>query len=288
MDRNYCEYAQLTKPALAQFWSESKEDGRAYKNPFTGDRVPSVTTITGLSDKSGLAQYAADRTAFWAAQNWSLLASKSDEDAVKGARFRWKDHADERAYVGNSVHDWIDAYNHDAFEFPELNHDAQQCVDRFLDFTAEHDFQPEYSEVTVWSYKYGYAGTLDWMGMLDGAYTLGDSKTSRRLHDEHRMQLSALVKADKVMVLGEDGTYTEVDLPEVEALAFLHLRPDDYDPLYDRSDKSFYALEYMDMDEVDGWFGEFLAYRDIWQRRQDRKALRKDKETEQKEKELWQ
>lgn len=125
------------KPALAQYWSESKEDGRAYKHPVSGVRVPSVTTICGLADKSGLAQYSADRTAKWCNDNLSLLMNKSDEDAIRGARFRWRDHADERANVGTEVHEWVETWVEDGFAYPPLGHDAQQCVDRFLDFTVE-------------------------------------------------------------------------------------------------------------------------------------------------------
>ena len=276
----------MSAPKLAQYWSESKEDGRAYKHPVSGVRVPSVTTICGMSDKSGLAQYSADRTAKWCAENWSLLASKSDEDAIRGARYRWKDHADERANVGTEVHEWVETWSEDGFAYPELGYDAQQCVDRFLDFTVEHEFQPYYSEVTVWSEKHGYAGTFDWLGLLDNKPTLGDTKTSRKLHDEHRMQLAALKNADYMLLLQPDGTYIQEDMPDIESLMFLHLRPDDYDDLYKRSDQSFYALEELSMDEADLYFKRFLGYREVFESVQELKLLRKSvsvqKETDQK------
>lgn len=277
----------MTKPALAQFWSESKEDGRAYKHPVSGARVPSVTTITGLSDKSGLAQYAADRTAKWCNDNWSLLASKDDAGAIRGARFRWKDHADERANVGNAVHGWVETWSEDGFDYPPLGHDAQQCVDRFLDFIAEHAFAPIHSEVTVWSEKHEYAGTFDWIAMLDGKMTLGDTKTSRKLHEEHRMQLAALNNADYMLLLQPDGSYVQKDMPEIESLVFLHLRPDDYDDLYQRSDKSFYALEELSLAESDVYFRKFLGYRAVFEAEQELKVLRKSAKVQEESEVEW-
>lgn len=277
----------MTRPALAQFWSESKEDGRAYKHPFTGERVPSVTTVIGMSDKSGLAQYAADRTAKWCTENVSLLLSKTESDGIRGARYRWKDHADERAFVGDQVHSWIETFSEDGFAYPVLEYDAQQCVDRFLDFVSEHTFEPLFTEVTVWSERFGYAGTFDWIGNLDGLVTLGDNKTSRKLHDEHRMQLAALKSADYMLLLQEDGSYIQQEMPEVEALAFLHLRPDDYDDLYNRSDQSFYAIEYVDLVEADIHFEKFKGFLDVWNANQELKRFRKSVSVEKKEVEKW-
>lgn len=268
----------MTQPKLAQFWSDSKEDGRRYKHPHTGDLVPSVTTITGLADKSGLAQYAADRTLRWASENWAWLASNGEESVWRGGRFRWKDHADERANVGNEVHTWIEEWINDGFDYPTLGHDAQQCVDRFHDFRAEHDFQPMFTEVTAWSHKHGYAGTLDWLGYLDGRLVIGDTKTSRKIHDEHKLQLAALRKADVLMIEAEDGTWSEVEMPEVEGSVILQLRPDEFDPLYRRDERSFYHVEILEEDEIGSHFAEFLAYRAIWGEREVRKALRKERE----------
>ena len=273
----------MAGPELSQYWNANKQDGRRYKHPHTGEYVPSVTTITGLEDKPNLIQWAADLTLRWSVANWNLLGSKGDREGFNAGRYRWRDERDERALIGTEAHEWIEADMLDSWAYPELGEEAAQIIEQYQDLRNTHELVGQDIERTAWNHTDGWAGTLDFGGTVDGVPTLGDWKTSKGLWDAHRMQLAALSKAEVYMVKHEDGTWTEEEPPQYEQFAFFHLRPDYYDPMKEELIPAFWEIEFLDPDEIDPLYEQFLGYRRVKAGQDALKAVRKEKENLAKE-----
>jgi hypothetical protein len=113
-----------------------------------------------------------------------------------------------------------------------------------LDWTPKYEF----TEATVVSDTYGYAGTLDSIAVIDGKRYILDIKTGRFVYPEVALQLAAYSRADYAIVDGK-----QVELPTVRRGLVLHLRPEGYELRPVRID-----------DEV---FDSFLAAFDVhnWQ-----------------------
>jgi hypothetical protein len=287
----------LSKPKLAQFVSKETGDGRRYKSPIDGSFVPSVTTITGKEDKSAMIQWAVRLTLAWADENWMRLGNQSSEDTLRRGAYRWRDVRDERAQIGTEVHEWAESDLNGAWDTPEVWGEVAECVEQWLDLRQHHDIQPVHVEATVWSDEHGYAGTLDGLGYIDGVLTLWDVKTSKGLFHSHEMQLAALARADFMWVEVAEGTegcyrfdgkdddgnpettfWVKKDIPKVEKYAFIHLRPNYFDPLKKEWVPAFWKIEYVDPEDIDGLFETFLGYRQVVRGLDKTKQVRKNRE----------
>ena len=66
----------------------------------------------------------------------------------------------------------------------------------FQDWVKEVNFRPIVTEVPLWNRKHKYAGMLDWSGWMDlpgvqNVLAFGDTKTSKALYGQERMQVAA-------------------------------------------------------------------------------------------------
>lgn len=256
----------VSAPALAQYYSEKDDDGRAYKHPLTGEKLPSVTTILKMADKSGLAQWAADQAISWAVLNWHLLGARSNEDAFKAGRWRWKDVRDERAQVGTGIHETIEAIHTGSWEYPELDEEQQRIMLQWYMLNEEYDIEPILSEFTVWNPGVT-AGTADGLWKITDKRTgeswtvLVDIKTSKNHWPEHDYQLAALAKAPILMVQAEDG-WVEAPMPYFDRVAIVHLREDRHEIIW--------------VDNIDENFDVFMGYVQVWRGKQRLKELAKE------------
>ena len=192
----------MSQPALSRYWSETENQGRGYLRPSTGERVPGVTSITGLVDKN-LAQYGADKTIEWMVQNWHQWnpGGKSDEAATNHAKYRWKDHRNERGAIGTDVHNYIEDTILGRGPFlEELDAEQQMMVLNWEDFNFTTGIEYTHTEAQVWGGD--YAGTLDAYGKMYSdrlgrmANGIVDWKTSKACYYEYFMQLAGLKNAD--------------------------------------------------------------------------------------------
>lgn len=200
-------------------------NGRTYT--WRGQTFPSVTTIIeGGLPKQALIRWAAKATAEFAVANIdevAVMAAKNTFSAVdwcKKAPWRERDAAGEQ---GTDIHNWAEAYVHGQDPAPPPK--AQQAyVDGFLAFLD--DWRPSYemTESTVYSCRFGYAGTLDAIATINGERWLLDYKSGKSVHNEVSLQLAAYRHADFVGMA--DGT--EEPVPLVDRCGVLHLTPDGY------------------------------------------------------------
>ena len=225
----------MTKPPLSQFWNEKDGDGRRYRHPKTEEILPSVTTILKESPKN-LEQYAANLTLAWAIENWASLGGMSNEKAERSGKYRWKDHANDRAEVGDGVHSWIEAEHKGLWAFPTLDDEQEAIIEQWELLKTEHEIKPVYTELTAW-YPGRFAGTMDGLWYIDGKLTLIDVKTSKSHWPEHDFQISALAHAPKALLeLVPDPDpknpdhWKEIDNPahisKIDGAALIHLRSD--------------------------------------------------------------
>lgn len=240
------------RPPLSRYWNEAEAQGRGYLRPSTGERVPGVTSITGLVDKD-LAQWGSDMAVKWMVENWYTWnpGARSDEKAFNGARYRWREFRNERGNVGTGVHNYIEDVILGAGPFvDDLDTEQQKIVFQWEDmcFTTGMDFWG--TERQVWGD--GYGGTLDAYATLNGKRVLVDWKTSKSVHWEYYMQLAALKNAQFQFTQVEDPGagieqsraypaelknaegvieetwWVEEPLPELDGAIIVHLAADDW------------------------------------------------------------
>ncbi len=226
----------------------SGHGGSGYKHPLTGDVVPGVTTVLKKLEKPGIAQWAVDNTAAYAVANIDGLLSRTEEQGYGFLRWYWKrdplagDLTDVRNYsngvlndaaeLGTLLHDWVagDA-GVDDIPYPDVtgapNH-FWEMVEQWNLWRERHTVEQTYTEVTLWSHQYGFAGTADGIWNIDGVNTLVDVKTSRNTWDEHMMQIAALGACESMFV-EQGGEWVELPMPDFSQYALMHIRPSDTD-----------------------------------------------------------
>lgn len=191
-----------------------------------GNRVPGVTTILSNGiPKPALINWAANITAEYAVDHFDELAFMSPSErlkALKAARYADRDAAARR---GTDVHKLAEQLVAGAeIEVPDaLAGHVEQYV-RFLD-----DWQPQpiLNEVTVVSFRHGWAGTLDLVAEFPTRDTIAlcDLKTSRSgIFAETAWQLAAYRHAD--IYIDADGA--ERPMPTVDEVLAIHVRADGY------------------------------------------------------------
>jgi hypothetical protein len=227
----------MTAPDL----SVQTDNGRFYRHPLKGNKVPSITNITNIKAKPGIAGWGYRTEAEFVADNLPAISQLKDRgaiiDLVRQAPYR---STDQSSLTGDVVHDWIDRYikgekiPDDEFAAPFVTKNdkkimlstsagrtARNMWTQFLGIEEKYPINWLMSETTVWSEKYDYAGTLDWIANIGPSTTLGDTKTGNNVYPEVGMQLAAIVNADYAI----DAKGNQFQLPPIEKFAVLHLRP---------------------------------------------------------------
>ena len=212
----------MTAPAL----STPTPFGRYYIHPGRSYQVPSITNIKDKRNIPALKYWAARMAAQYAADNLSKLSALDRDEAVeliRKAPFTHK--ADDPSAIGDTVHDWIDRFIKGeeiaAEEIGEAPPSAAQMWLRFNDVVDQYKPKWVESEFTVWSDRYGYAGTADWCAYIGDTLVLGDTKTGKGVYDDVALQLAALANAD--FILEVNGN--ERPMPTFQRYAVLHVRP---------------------------------------------------------------
>jgi hypothetical protein len=238
----------MTAPALSR---TTRGGGRVYV--WKGREYPSVTSIIGATvPKPALVGWGIKTTAGAAVSEVDRLSAMvraaGDDPCPCSARchdekvrcgssceaivsvLRWLKSApyrdrDKAANVGTAVHAHAEAI---ANGLPSvISDDVAPFVEGFERFLS--DWHPEYieTEATVFSDEYGYAGTLDAIARIPGlGVVLLDTKTSKSgVYPETALQLAAYEAAD---FIGRNDGETSDSMPEIEATAVLHLRPEGY------------------------------------------------------------
>ena len=146
-----------------------------------GTKVPGVTTVLGIINKPALIRWA---------NNLGLQGIDSTT------------YVDATARIGTLAHEMIQEYlggpewDRSAFTREEID-TAENAVLSFYEWERQtgHKMETVAIEMPVVSETFGYGGTVDWLGYIDGKLWLVDIKTSKGLFPEHEYQVSAYDRA---------------------------------------------------------------------------------------------
>jgi len=198
------------------------KDGRPYA---------SVTTILHETIKNPALEY-------WQMKQVYLAMFKDPTISQKDAMAAPSLSSGPAANRGTTVHDLVEAYDNN----PEVKttEEYEGYLQAYREFKKEMQVEVIRNEQSLFSEKYGYAGTLDKIVRLKEHknLVLVDVKTSKDIYDDFYLQLSAY----KNMVI-ENGLKKEIDI------AVLRLDA-----------KGRYYFAYGDYD-----FDAFLAVKKVWE-----------------------
>jgi len=141
----------------------------------TGDKVPGVTTILGILNKPFLVK-------------WANNLGLQGIDSTK--------YKDKMADIGTITHKMILCYlTKDTLDLTEYSQQdistAENCMLSFLEWEKSHKLEPIIVETPMASDIYGYGGTPDYIGLINGRLELMDFKTGKAIYEESLYQLSA-------------------------------------------------------------------------------------------------
>lgn len=218
-----------------------------YKDPTTGERYTSVTTILDRNINKPLAHWAANTVARCAMDNLPYLTRSSRAipdriDAYEWLRAAAERTKDDRAGIGSAVHALIEHRVLGTPVPPEIDDDEDMApyLTHFEAFVRDWRVTFTASEMIVGNRTHLYAGTLDYLlrspliaealGVPAHLEIAGDTKTGGELdvkgvYPEAALQMSAYGHAEFAQL--RDGS--RVPMPPVaQRGVVLHLRPEGY------------------------------------------------------------
>lgn len=201
-----------------------------------GKAITGVTTILGIIGKPGLIPWAVKMATDYIAKNSLVAEITSPENILKEdiklpeyivtekileeARTAHTRTRDKAGDIGTLVHECIEDYiNRKAYN-PKISKQAHKMVNNFRDWATDNKVEFLGSEQQVYSEKYFYAGTFDFLCMIAGKTYLGDIKTGSGIYPEmffqcaayqiaHEEMTGARVDGTIIVNLKKDGTITE-------------------------------------------------------------------------------
>lgn len=187
----------------------------------------SVTTVIGDGvPKPGLQRWFMKNIAKTAAAERVKLATMSAAEVEKFLLSSSSPASTENsAALGSKVHAKAEIISRGGMT-GDIPDDEMPFIENFIQFVK--DFSPTYveAESSVYSRKYGYAGTLDAIVTIDGKTHVLDIKTGKSVWPEVALQLAAYKHAD--FIGRSSGTEEPMHVTDDIGLV-LHLRPEKYE-----------------------------------------------------------
>lgn len=164
------------------------------KNGVFEKRFPSATTANGIIAKPQLIYWAANMTADTIKEQ--LEPGKSYDEVeldaiIEAGRRAHNQRKREAGSMGTLVHKWVEEYIKGGNPAQPINKQIQTSIAKFMAWKEKHDVKFLLSEQQVYSRKYGYTGTLDFICTIDGKMYIGDLKTTSGIYPEMLMQTAA-------------------------------------------------------------------------------------------------
>lgn len=161
-----------------------------------GKSLTGVTTILGVKSKPQLIPWAAKL-----AYEDSIGKSKEQiEKIIKDKAWAHSKKSKDATDVGTKAHDWLDTFVlseiNDSYPIQPPSSDIKHIVDRVTTWAKNNNVKFISGDTTVFSKKYWYAGSFDFICEINGKYYLGDFKTSSGVYDrEYYWQCAAYMNA---------------------------------------------------------------------------------------------
>ena len=160
-----------------------------------GEKAESVTTILNVIAKPALVQWSAKMASEYIERN--LVPGKAyDEieikDLCRKASFAHREHKQTAADIGSLVHEWIETFIKMKGKMGNPMHpEVKAGIEAFKQWIEENHVEFHESEQKVYSRKYNFSGTFDFIATVNGKRMMGDIKTSSGIYNEMFLQTSA-------------------------------------------------------------------------------------------------
>src|SRR5574343_64799 len=198
---------------------EFDEDKHVYT--LDGEQVDGVTGILSIIAKPALLYWAVNQSINYLERNirpgvsYDEIQLKKLLYEAKGAH-RMK--STEASDIGKIVHKWIEEWIAGKDPKMPINEEARRAITQFQSWVLDKNVKFLQSEKVIYSRKFNYAGTTDFIAQMNGKTILGDFKTSNGIWDEYWFQVAAYqhafleefpdeeIHGNMIVRLGKDGT----------------------------------------------------------------------------------
>ena len=155
--------------------------------------VPSVTTVLNVVNKPGLNFWQQNKIYNTLLDNMSLMAEYERDEFIKHIKEKIAADLEEFSIAGTKIHQGVaDFFNGKESDLPAATIDALESLQ------TNYKLEPLDIEHSFSNYDLGFGGKIDWVGDVDGEFSIIDWKTKDtvngkgyRLYDEVPMQLAA-------------------------------------------------------------------------------------------------
>lgn len=186
----------LIKNKLYNGEVEVQFDGARHRYTYNGEVIPTVTGILGVINKPALVNWSSNmavdciKAEIEAGKSYDEIQLNTIFEAARKAHFTKKKEAGD---LGSFVHKWVEQFIKGENPTMPINEGIKGAVERFLSWVEEHKVKFLASEQVIYSKKYKYAGTFDFICTMQGKPDLymGDLKTSSGIYTEYFLQTSA-------------------------------------------------------------------------------------------------
>lgn len=194
----YLQYIMIIKYQLYNNTVELVFDSLRHRYTVNGELVPSVTAILSVISKPALIYWASNMAVDYIAEQIKPGQSYDElelEDIWTNSRKAHTQKKKKAGDIGSFVHKYVENYIHNRQPSMPINEGIRLSSMKFLEWEAKNQVKFLCSEQPIYSKKYNYAGTLDFICKIGGKLYLGDLKTSGNIYSEYKMQTAAYLAA---------------------------------------------------------------------------------------------
>lgn len=165
---------------------------------YTVDGIPvdGVTSVLQVISKPALVGWAANMAAEHVEKSLKpgqVMNEMSIKALVNECKLAHRKKKETAADVGTFIHEWVEHFIKTGGEEKHTEHtEITAGVEAFKRWVGEHQ-QIEFvaSEGKIFSRKHNFAGTFDFILVMDGKRYIGDLKTGKAVYPEYFLQTSA-------------------------------------------------------------------------------------------------
>lgn len=198
--------------------SEQSARGRLYKDPDTGKKYPSVTTVISVLDKPFLKPWVAKVVAERAVDNLEDLYRRvrtNREDARKWLSSAHRDFSGSAALRGSDLHDLAERHDKGMeIVYDLVGPESLQMLSHYQQFLKDCQVQIVASEASLVNRTLGYGGAADAVAVIPSISDqpiITDIKTSAKgPYSTWALQLAAYSRAEWMVAKGEGVDETEI------------------------------------------------------------------------------
>lgn len=188
----------LIKNKLYNGTVELNFDSFRHKYTLNGEEIKSVTKILSVIAKPALISWASNTAVNYVSN--SIEPGKSYDELElhaiwEGAKKAHWEKKVEAGNLGTFLHKWVESYIKGENPGSPVNPQLERSVLEFLIWVKKHKVKFLLSEQVVYSKKYKYCGTTDFICKIDGKMYIGDLKTSSGIYPEMLLQTAAYRQA---------------------------------------------------------------------------------------------